>query len=183
MESYVDVSKDNGGYDELTFIIKDAEDCLYTSHMQLPSLFNDSDQDEDMTFRLIKERRTRFKYNNLDDEKFQFYKFILSKSEEETSWIQELYEHSDLSKDFYVNFVNQRIENTLLMINKGVEFSGNAYHTHVIFTSEKRSTLSIFFLSRKIVKVEGRIWRKKSVLNINTYNPQKRRLPCTKETC
>ena len=33
MESYVDVSKDNGGYDELTFIVKDAEDCLYTSHM------------------------------------------------------------------------------------------------------------------------------------------------------
>ena len=51
MESYVDVSKDNGGYDELTFIIKDTEDCLYTSHMQLPSLFDESDQDEDKPFR------------------------------------------------------------------------------------------------------------------------------------
>ena len=47
MESYVDVSKDNGGYDELTFIVKDAEDCLYTSHMQLSSIFEESDQDED----------------------------------------------------------------------------------------------------------------------------------------
>ena len=76
MESYVDVSKDNGGYDKLTFITKDGEYCLYTSHMQLPSLFNDSDQDEDMTLRLMKERRTRFEYNNLDDEKSQFYQFI-----------------------------------------------------------------------------------------------------------
>ena len=38
MDSYVDVSKDDGGYDQLTFMVKDAEDCLYTSHMQLPSL-------------------------------------------------------------------------------------------------------------------------------------------------
>ena len=76
MDSYVDVSKDDGGYDQLTFEVKDAEDCLYTSHMQLPSLFDDSDQDEYMTFRLMKERRTRFKYNNLDDEKSQFYQFI-----------------------------------------------------------------------------------------------------------
>ena len=107
IESYVDVCN-VGGYDELTFTVKDAEGCLYTSNMQLPSLFNDSDQDEDMTFRLMKERRTRFEYNNLDDEKSQFYQFILSKSEEETSRIQELYEHADSldSEDFYVNFIN-----------------------------------------------------------------------------
>ena len=70
-----------------------------------------------MTFRLMNQRRSRFSNNILDDEKTQFYKFILSKSEEETSRIQELYEHSDLSEDFYVNFINQRIENTLLMLN------------------------------------------------------------------
>ena len=84
----------------------------------------------------MNQRRSRFSKNNLDDEKSQFYKFILSKSEEETSRIQDLYEHSDLSEDFYVNFVSQRIENTIHMVNKGVEFSGNAYHTHEIFTTE-----------------------------------------------
>ena len=40
--------------------------------MQLPSLFNDSDEDEDMTFRLMNQRRSRFSKNNLDDEKSQF---------------------------------------------------------------------------------------------------------------
>ena len=151
--SYVDVSKDNGGYDELTLIVKDAEDCLYTSHMQLPSLFDDSDQDEDMTFRLMKERRSRFSNNSQDDEKSQFYKFIISKSEEETSRIQELYEHSDLSEDFYVNFINQRIENTLLMLNKGVEFSSNAYDTHEIFSSEIKQYIDnlLSFKKKKLV--------------------------------
>ena len=93
--------------------------------MQLPSLFNDSDEDEDMTFRLMNQRRSRFSNNNLDDEKTQFYKFILSKSEEETSRIQELYEHSDLSEDFYVNFVTQRIENTILILNTPTGASTN----------------------------------------------------------
>ena len=85
MDSYVDVSKDDGGYDQLSFMVKDAEDCLYTSHMQLPSLFEVSDQDEDMPFRLINQRRSRFDYNNLNDEKSQLYQLILSKTEEETT--------------------------------------------------------------------------------------------------
>ena len=93
--------------------------------MQLPSLFKESGQGEDMTFRLMNQRRSRFSNNNLDDEKTQFYKFILSKSEEETSRIQELYEHSDLSEDFYVNFVTQRIENTILILNTPTGASTN----------------------------------------------------------
>ena len=84
----------------------------------------------------MNQRGSRFDDNNLDDEKTQFYKFILSKSEEETSRIQELYEHSDLSEDFYVNFVTQRIENTILILNKGVKFSGDAYDTNENFSSE-----------------------------------------------
>ena len=88
-----------------------------------------------MTFRLMKERRTQFDNNNLDDEKSQFYQFILSKSEEETSRIQELYEHSDLSEDFYVNYVNERIENTILILTEGVKFTGDAYDTHENFSS------------------------------------------------
>ena len=42
---------------------------------------------------------------------------------------------SDLPEDFYVNFVSQRIENTILILSKVVEFSGNAYDTHEIFSS------------------------------------------------
>ena len=138
LESYVDVCNDVGGYNQLSFDEKDAEDCLYTSNMQLPSLFEESGQGEDMTFRLMNQRRSRFSNNNLDDEKTQFYKFILSKSEEETSRIQELYEHSDLSEDFYVNFVNQRIENTILILTKGVKFSGDAYDPNENCSSETK---------------------------------------------
>ena len=58
LESYINVCNDVGGYDELSFGKQDGVDCLYTSNMQLPSLFNLSDEDEDMTFRLMKERRS-----------------------------------------------------------------------------------------------------------------------------
>ena len=93
--------------------------------MQLPSLFDESDQDEEKPFRLMNERRTGFDDNNQDDEKSQFYQFILSKTEAETSRFQELYEHaySLLSEDFYVNFTSLRIENTMLMLKKGIDFS------------------------------------------------------------
>ena len=43
----------------------------------------------------MNQRRSRFDYNNLNDEKSQLYQLILSKTEEETSRIQELYEHVD----------------------------------------------------------------------------------------
>ena len=45
LESYVDVCNDVGGYNQLSFDEKDAEDCLYTSNMQLPSLFEESGED------------------------------------------------------------------------------------------------------------------------------------------
>ena len=136
LESYVDVCNDVGGYNQLTFEEKDGEDCLHTSLMQPSSLIEESGQGEDMTFRLMNQRRSRFSKNNLDDEKSQFYKFILSKSEEETSRIQELYEHSDLSEDFYVNYVNERIKNTILILTEGAKFTGDAYDTHENFSSE-----------------------------------------------
>ena len=74
LESYINVCNDGGDYDVLSFGKQDCVDCLYTSNMQLPSLFNLSDEDEDMTFRLMKERRSRFSNNSQDDEKSQFYK-------------------------------------------------------------------------------------------------------------
>ena len=94
MDSYADVSRDDG-YDQLTFEEKDAEDCLFSCHMRLPSLSRVSDQDEDKPFRLMKQKRSRFEYSNLNDEKSSIYKVILAKSEEETSRIQELFEHVD----------------------------------------------------------------------------------------
>ena len=155
LESYINVCNDVGGYDELSFDEKDAEDCLYTSNMQLPSLFNDSDEDEDMTFRLMKERRSRFSNNSQDDEKSQFYKFIISKSEEETSRIQELYEHSDLSEDFYVNYVNERIENAILISTKGVKFTGDAYDTNEKFSSEIKAYIEelLAFKKKMVVRI------------------------------
>ena len=47
LDSYINVCNDGGDYDVLSFGKQDGVDCLYTSNMQLPSLFEESGQGED----------------------------------------------------------------------------------------------------------------------------------------
>ena len=126
--------------------------------MKLPNLFEVSDQDEDKPFRIMNQRRSRFDYNNLNDEKSQLYQLILSKTEEETSRIQELYEHVDslLSEDLYVNFTSLRIENTMLMLKKGIDFASKAYDTQENFTSEIKEYIDNLICFKKDCKGGGK---------------------------
>ena len=147
MDSYADISRDDG-YDQLSFEDIDAEDCLYSCHMQLPSLSDVSDQDKDKPFRLMKQKRRWFEYSNLNDEKSQIYQIILSKTEEETSRIQELFEHVESldSEDFYVDFINLRIKITIHMLKKGIEFASKSYKAQGNFTSEMKEYIDNLFL-------------------------------------